>query len=135
MSTTSSQVKRVRTRTRTGCWTCRARRKKCDECHPHCKTCTDLALNCEGYEVRLKWGVHRKPVTVQRKSRKRGQCAPPSRKRDTALHDGAISNMEQCKLQAKNDMLLKYLDRQIFDSLREYERELLHECGVLTLTV
>ncbi|KAJ2975827.1 hypothetical protein NQ176_g5297 [Zarea fungicola] len=29
-----------------GCWTCRARRKKCDEAFPNCQTCSALLITC-----------------------------------------------------------------------------------------
>ncbi|EAS32150.1 uncharacterized protein CIMG_03174 [Coccidioides immitis RS] len=44
------------TRSRNGCWTCRSRKKKCDETHPECMQCLNKGLKCEGYEARLKWG-------------------------------------------------------------------------------
>ncbi|KAH8811052.1 fungal-specific transcription factor domain-containing protein, partial [Xylogone sp. PMI_703] len=36
-------------RSRTGCWTCRSRRKKCDEGRPHCSRCLTGGMNCHGY--------------------------------------------------------------------------------------
>ncbi|EFW18614.1 predicted protein [Coccidioides posadasii str. Silveira] len=45
-----------RTRSRTGCWTCRSRRIKCDEKRPFCTSCVTRGLKCAGYKVRLKWG-------------------------------------------------------------------------------
>lgn len=44
------------TRSRTGCWTCRARRKKCDEKRPGCTPCATKGVPCGGYGARLKWG-------------------------------------------------------------------------------
>ncbi|KAL3451729.1 fungal-specific transcription factor domain-containing protein [Aspergillus insuetus] len=41
-------------RARTGCWTCRARRIKCDEGRPKCRRCARLNVEC-GYGVRLIW--------------------------------------------------------------------------------
>ncbi|KAL2850091.1 fungal-specific transcription factor domain-containing protein [Aspergillus pseudodeflectus] len=41
-------------RARTGCWTCRARRIKCDEARPKCRRCARLNVDC-GYGVRLIW--------------------------------------------------------------------------------
>ncbi|GKZ83593.1 hypothetical protein AnigIFM56816_008688 [Aspergillus niger] len=35
------------TRSRNGCFTCRLRRKKCDENHPKCNSCTKLDLICD----------------------------------------------------------------------------------------
>ncbi|KAF7625825.1 hypothetical protein AFLA_002672 [Aspergillus flavus NRRL3357] len=34
-------------RSRSGCFTCRARRKKCDETRPICRSCTKLGLKCD----------------------------------------------------------------------------------------
>lgn len=38
-----------------GCWTCRLRKKKCDENHPSCSKCTSLSLDCDGYGPRPDW--------------------------------------------------------------------------------
>lgn len=38
-----------------GCWTCRVRRKKCDEVHPACLTCTSLHIPCHGYGPKPAW--------------------------------------------------------------------------------
>lgn len=51
---TDGRDKRIR-RTRTGCWTCRSRRKKCDETRPSCLRCLERHVKCEGYQVRLQW--------------------------------------------------------------------------------
>ncbi|KAK2747758.1 hypothetical protein FQN57_001788 [Myotisia sp. PD_48] len=48
--------RKVTTRSRNGCWTCRARRKKCDEKRPFCTPCERRSLQCGGYGPRLKWG-------------------------------------------------------------------------------
>lgn len=44
------------TRSKSGCKTCRRRRKKCDEGHPKCQLCVNLGIECEGYEKPLIWG-------------------------------------------------------------------------------
>lgn len=44
-----------RTKTFTGCWTCRSRRVKCDDEKPHCNRCRRSGWQCEGYGVRLGW--------------------------------------------------------------------------------
>lgn len=49
-------AKKPTTRSRTGCWTCRARRKKCDEKRPSCTPCERRSIQCGGYSPRLKWG-------------------------------------------------------------------------------
>ncbi|KAF2202572.1 hypothetical protein GQ43DRAFT_479790 [Delitschia confertaspora ATCC 74209] len=48
-------TKTRRTKCFTGCWTCRARRVKCDEATPSCKRCRDFGIQCEGYGIRLNW--------------------------------------------------------------------------------
>ncbi|KAF7585827.1 hypothetical protein BBP40_010049 [Aspergillus hancockii] len=44
-----------RSKTFTGCWTCRSRRVKCDEQRPHCQKCRRSGRTCQGYGVRLGW--------------------------------------------------------------------------------
>jgi C6 transcription factor Pro1 len=38
-----------------GCWTCRLRRKKCDEKHPLCDTCAALHITCHYDQDKPKW--------------------------------------------------------------------------------
>ncbi|KAF4446380.1 hypothetical protein FALBO_17083 [Fusarium albosuccineum] len=42
-------------RTRSGCYTCRTRRRKCDEAKPECANCVRLGFKCDGYGLRLRW--------------------------------------------------------------------------------
>lgn len=44
-----------RTKTYTGCWTCRKRGVKCDTARPTCARCRKSQRVCEGYGVRLLW--------------------------------------------------------------------------------
>ncbi|OGM39376.1 hypothetical protein ABOM_011854 [Aspergillus bombycis] len=44
-----------RSKTFTGCWTCRSRRVKCDEQRPDCQRCRRSGRTCQGYGVRLGW--------------------------------------------------------------------------------
>jgi hypothetical protein len=39
----------VSERSSTGCWTCRLRKKKCQEERPDCSTCDALQITCHGY--------------------------------------------------------------------------------------
>ncbi|BCS27819.1 Zn(II)2Cys6 transcription factor [Aspergillus puulaauensis] len=43
-------------RSHAGCWTCKAKRRKCDSARPTCRVCSQHGIPCEGYEVRLRWG-------------------------------------------------------------------------------
>lgn len=38
-----------------GCWTCRLRRKKCDERRPQCSTCESLSITCYGFGPKPDW--------------------------------------------------------------------------------
>ncbi|KAI9750527.1 MAG: hypothetical protein M4579_006435 [Chaenotheca gracillima] len=42
-------------RTKTGCMTCRRRKKKCDEQKPECNNCIRGGFVCEGYSNRIEW--------------------------------------------------------------------------------
>ncbi|KAF4627072.1 hypothetical protein G7Y89_g11081 [Cudoniella acicularis] len=42
-------------RSKQGCWTCRLRKKKCDEAHPQCSTCESLSITCYGYGSKPEW--------------------------------------------------------------------------------
>ncbi|KAG9232057.1 hypothetical protein BJ875DRAFT_97011 [Amylocarpus encephaloides] len=42
--------KEIKRRTKTGCLTCRKRRIKCDEAHPHCRNCQKSKRDCMGYD-------------------------------------------------------------------------------------
>ncbi|KAI2623160.1 fungal-specific transcription factor domain-containing protein [Hypoxylon sp. NC1633] len=43
------------TRSSNGCWTCRLRRKKCDEKHPVCDTCAALLITCYYDQSKPEW--------------------------------------------------------------------------------
>ncbi|KAF2692227.1 hypothetical protein K458DRAFT_285803 [Lentithecium fluviatile CBS 122367] len=42
-------------RSKHGCWTCRLRKKKCDETRPACTTCVGLSITCHGYGPKPDW--------------------------------------------------------------------------------
>lgn len=42
-------------RSKQGCWTCRLRKKKCDEERPLCLICTSLSITCYGYGPKPTW--------------------------------------------------------------------------------
>lgn len=51
----SANRPRKHNKTFTGCWTCRARKVKCDEGRPVCRQCRQRGVPCGGYGVRLQW--------------------------------------------------------------------------------
>lgn len=42
-------------RSKQGCWTCRLRKKKCDEIRPDCSICGSLSITCYGYGSKPEW--------------------------------------------------------------------------------
>lgn len=42
-------------RSHSGCWTCRVRRKKCDEIHPICTQCLSAEVTCHGFGEKPEW--------------------------------------------------------------------------------
>ncbi|KAG6010747.1 hypothetical protein E4U21_004135 [Claviceps maximensis] len=42
-------------RSKQGCWTCRLRKKKCDEGRPQCSSCASLQITCYGYGAKPQW--------------------------------------------------------------------------------
>ncbi|MCJ1378049.1 hypothetical protein MMC17_001145 [Xylographa soralifera] len=54
-SQSATQVKVTKGRSKTGCLTCRRRKKKCDEAKPSCLNCQKNAVVCEGYTPRQVW--------------------------------------------------------------------------------
>ncbi|OOQ90590.1 hypothetical protein PEBR_03771 [Penicillium brasilianum] len=52
---TNVKTPKLRTKTFTGCWTCRTRRVKCDDERPHCRRCRRSGWQCQGYGLRLGW--------------------------------------------------------------------------------
>ncbi|KAI1622137.1 hypothetical protein EDD37DRAFT_507417 [Exophiala viscosa] len=50
-----TRLKRSHNKVRSGCLTCRRRRVKCDETHPHCQRCAKAGRFCEGYAQPKTW--------------------------------------------------------------------------------
>lgn len=47
--------RKKRSKTFTGCWTCRSRHVKCDETKPNCRRCQAAKRQCGGYNHRFVW--------------------------------------------------------------------------------
>lgn len=47
--------KQKRSKTFTGCFTCRSRKIRCDLTKPQCRNCIKTGLICAGYDIKLRW--------------------------------------------------------------------------------
>ncbi|KAI1775145.1 fungal-specific transcription factor domain-containing protein [Hypoxylon cercidicola] len=71
-----------------GCWTCRLRRKKCDERHPVCDTCASLHITCYYGHDKPEWmdGGARQEEMAERLKREVKEMAH-RRRGERAVHD------------------------------------------------
>lgn len=84
-------------RSKQGCWTCRLRKKKCDEKHPVCSTCSSLAIICYGYGLKPAWmdnGEKEKAMansikqTVKETSKRKGRSGGSVGRLQKQYHQG-----------------------------------------------
>lgn len=69
------------TRTKTGCITCRRRKKKCDEAKPFCENCKRIDVECGGYMKPAPWPITvltHESLTAAREGTTAGACEPSS---------------------------------------------------------
>lgn len=60
----------IHERKQSGCWTCRIRKKKCDEAYPSCSSCVVRGITCYGYGAKPEWmdgGEKQKEITEELK--------------------------------------------------------------------
>jgi hypothetical protein len=87
---------------RSGCWTCRVRHKKCDEARPECNECTLRSLTCHGY--------HQKPPFIDDPdllhleiSRIKKTVKEVYRRKRRLLLRKTASSDDQCGLESKDN--------------------------------
>ncbi|KAE9579574.1 hypothetical protein CGMCC3_g4345 [Colletotrichum fructicola] len=77
-------------RSRSGCLTCKRRHRKCDETRPDCLQCLGQGIQCEGYNVVLRWDTG-----IASRGRLTGAPtpadAPPAKRRRTTLSSRSSS--------------------------------------------
>lgn len=64
------KAKPKKTKSRTGCVTCKRRRLKCDEAKPYCQNCIKRGIVCGGYAVNFKWREFSESCGTLKKSKK-----------------------------------------------------------------
>ncbi|KAL6236301.1 hypothetical protein BDW75DRAFT_239390 [Aspergillus navahoensis] len=89
-STKRTAVKAYR-RSRSGCFTCRLRRKKCDEERPTCQSCSKLGLRCD-YKTPQWWS------TTEQRNRQRDRIKDRIRQTKVMEKEGSLRDyMERIK--------------------------------------
>ncbi|KAL4871359.1 hypothetical protein BDV12DRAFT_194424 [Aspergillus spectabilis] len=81
----SNKVAKSHRRSRDGCYTCRLRRKKCDETHPACDACVSLGAPCE--YTKPSWWASIQARHLQKDKIKRLVSQTKGTKRDLALQE------------------------------------------------
>ncbi|KAH8726731.1 hypothetical protein GQ44DRAFT_725910 [Phaeosphaeriaceae sp. PMI808] len=83
-------------RTKTGCGTCRRRKKKCDEAKPECNNCKRSGFICEGYANKAPWpkdGVA-KPLPLLQAQERMVSDAHPLHSR---LQSSSLAHIPNCE--------------------------------------
>ncbi|PMD27467.1 hypothetical protein NA56DRAFT_237062 [Hyaloscypha hepaticicola] len=92
MSAQSDPKKRKRNfsnRTKTGCMTCRRRKKKCDENRPECNNCLRGGFVCSGYQQRGQWPkTEQKQAPIPLQSKTEYENSPYTQSSPYATHIG-----------------------------------------------
>ncbi|KAJ0423912.1 fungal-specific transcription factor domain-containing protein, partial [Aspergillus carlsbadensis] len=82
-------------RSRSGCFTCRLRRKKCDEERPTCESCSKLGLRCD-YKTPQWW------ATTEQRDRQRDRIKDRIRQTKVMEKEGSLKDyMERIKSMCK----------------------------------
>lgn len=90
--------KRIPQRSNTGCWTCRLRRKKCDEKGMPCLSCSSLRLLCYGYGPRPDWFDGGQQEKAQAAAFKAIVRRTSLAKRRDRWQENSLANVEKCTL-------------------------------------
>ncbi|CCF60824.1 hypothetical protein KAFR_0L02130 [Kazachstania africana CBS 2517] len=127
MSSTYSINKRSRiqrAKTFTGCWTCRARKVKCDLTRPSCTRCERSGLKCGGYDIKLRWS---KPVWFNEYGIQIS-TASNNRKNVNEMSPSPVSgiNEENNQYQRRNISFVKYKEEYVFHEDMDDELSMLH---------
>ncbi|WPK27007.1 hypothetical protein PUMCH_004378 [Australozyma saopauloensis] len=55
LASPNPKQKKKKSKTFTGCFTCRSRKIRCDLLKPICKNCEKAGVTCSGYDINLRW--------------------------------------------------------------------------------
>ncbi|KAG5979729.1 hypothetical protein E4U55_004822 [Claviceps digitariae] len=93
-----------KTRSSVGCWTCRVRRKKCDENRPVCDTCKALEITCFFQEDKPEWmdgGPKQRDMAERIKAQVKKQA---SQRRDRKYLDVLKGETQQVAIRNLDDV-------------------------------
>lgn len=76
--TPESMAKVAKGRSKTGCITCRRRKKKCDETKPGCMNCEKNSVTCEGYSPKTIWKSGKEKAEEATRLRRSGSFTLPN---------------------------------------------------------
>ncbi|OBA24528.1 hypothetical protein METBIDRAFT_34561 [Metschnikowia bicuspidata var. bicuspidata NRRL YB-4993] len=85
---TSIAVRKRKSKTFTGCFTCRSRKIRCDLQRPFCQNCKKAGWTCGGYNIKLRWLT---PVQFKRNGRNPLQKPVVFEKEKEAENDAGTS--------------------------------------------
>lgn len=88
-SKSPTPVNPKKSKTFTGCFTCRSRKIRCDILKPSCKNCRKAGLTCGGYDINLRW-----LVPVQFRPNGRNPIQQPVVFEEVRSEDGEIVSNE-----------------------------------------
>ncbi|EFX04526.1 c6 zinc finger domain containing protein [Grosmannia clavigera kw1407] len=77
------------TKSRNGCVTCKARRRKCDEAKPSCSQCARRRVTCGGYSSGLRWKEFSQPEPAAVLSGRKGAARSSRQRRAAAASPGS----------------------------------------------
>ncbi|KAH7156433.1 fungal-specific transcription factor domain-containing protein [Dactylonectria macrodidyma] len=93
----------AKVRSNAGCWTCRLRRKKCDEKRPICEGCSVLEITCHNDETKPDWmdgGPKQKAMAERIKAQVKKQA---SQRRDRKYMDMLESGTRNVTLEGQGE--------------------------------
>ena len=90
------------TRSHHGCWSCRLRKKKCDERHPICTECMCVGLECHGFGEKPEWmdrGARQKAQAAKMKQKVAQVTKSRRMNQIRDQHESSMKRQQQSQLQ------------------------------------
>ncbi|OBA24147.1 hypothetical protein METBIDRAFT_65811 [Metschnikowia bicuspidata var. bicuspidata NRRL YB-4993] len=100
------QNAKIKSKSRSGCLTCKNRRLKCDEMKPFCLNCLKKKIKCGGYATRFKWRSFNEGKETEPDIK---SASPNKRSRSSHLELTSLSVLGKStkEIKLENDLLAK----------------------------